>query len=108
MAKKTTTAGAFDVRNIIGLLLTIYGVILTILGAVSYDAADAAQTGDINANLIVGIVLLVVGVFFLVWAKVRPQVVHADPESLAEEAAAIEDKAIATGDAFVSLDEDKE
>ena len=53
MAKKTTTAGAFDVRNIIGLLLTIYGVILTILGAVSYDAADAAKTGDINSNLIV-------------------------------------------------------
>ena len=30
MAKKTTTAGAFDIRNIIGLLLTIFGVILTL------------------------------------------------------------------------------
>lgn len=108
MAKKTTTAGAFDVRNIIGLLLTIYGVILTILGAVSYDDVAAAKTGDINANLIVGIVLLVVGVFFLVWAKLRPQMVPADPESVAAEADAVENKAISGGDAFVSLDEDKE
>ena len=61
MAKKTTTAGAFDIRNIIGLLLTIFGVILTILGGVSYDDADAAKTGDVNINLIVGIIILVVG-----------------------------------------------
>jgi len=30
--KKKTTAGAFDVRNIIGALMAIYGVILVIWG----------------------------------------------------------------------------
>ena len=98
MAKKTTTAGAFDIRNIIGLLLTIFGVILTILGGVSYDDADAAKTGDVNINL-------VVGVCFLLWAKAHPQVVPADPDSIQEANEINDEKAVSGGDAFVSLDD---
>ena len=105
MAKKTTTAGAFDIRNIIGLLLTIFGVILTILGGVSYDDADAAKTGDVNINLIVGIIILVVGVCFLLWAKAHPQVVPADPDSIQEANEINDEKAVSGGDAFVSLDD---
>lgn len=89
--KKETTAGAFDIRNIIGALMTIYGVILVIWGSVKYDAEAAAKTGDINANLIVGIVLLCIGIFFLVWTKLRPQVVVVSLEE-AQNAAKDDDK----------------
>jgi hypothetical protein len=70
------TAGAFDVRNIIGLLLTAYGVILTAMGL--FADADEDRTGGVNANLYAGIALLVVGAFFLVWMRLRPIVVPDD------------------------------
>ncbi|MEO6789598.1 MAG: hypothetical protein ABI249_10265 [Ornithinibacter sp.] len=75
MAEKHT-AGAFDIRNIIGLLLTIYGVILTLMGLFA-DPAEA-KTGGINANLYAGLGLLVVGLGFMAWAKLRPVVVPED------------------------------
>ena len=67
------TAGAFDVRTIIGLLLTAYGVILTVMGLVADPDKD--RTGGVNANLWAGLALLVVGVGFLAWARLRPIVV---------------------------------
>lgn len=70
-AKKT--AGAFDVRTIIGALLTIYGVILLLMGLFGDTAED--KTGGVNANLWAGVVLLAVGIFFLAWARLRPIVV---------------------------------
>ncbi len=78
MAEKSgkKTAGAFDVRNIIGLLLTAYGVILTAMGL--FADADEDRTGGVNANLYAGIALLVVGAFFLVWMRLRPIVVPDD------------------------------
>ncbi len=74
------TAGAFDVRTIIGLLLTAYGVILTVMGL--FADPDEDRTGGINANLWAGLALLVVGVGFLVWARLRPIVVpdHVDAD----------------------------
>ncbi|WP_426245572.1 hypothetical protein [Nocardioides sp. LHG3406-4] len=69
----TRTAGALDVRNIIGGLLSIYGVILLVMGIFGDTAPE--KTGDINANLWAGIALLVVGVGFLAWARIRPIVV---------------------------------
>ena len=70
------TAGAFDVRNIIGALLTIYGVILLLVGLFNGDGGP--KSGDVNSNLWAGIVLLVVGLGFLAWARVRPVVVDPD------------------------------
>ena len=67
------TAGAFDVRTIIGLLLTAYGVILTGMGL--FADPDEDRTGGINANLWAGLALLVVGFAFLAWARLRPIVV---------------------------------
>ncbi|MGH3509830.1 MAG: hypothetical protein ACRDPI_06315 [Nocardioidaceae bacterium] len=67
-------AGLFDIRNIIGLLLFLYGLVLFIMGLVNNDAQRAKAAG-INANLWVGIVLLVVGAFFIGWAYLRPIVV---------------------------------
>jgi hypothetical protein len=75
------TAGAFDVRNIIGALLTLYGVILVLVGIINGDGGP--KSGDVNSNLYAGIVLLVVGVGFLAWARVRPIVV--DPSEIDRE-----------------------
>ena len=75
------TAGAFDVRNIIGALLTIYGVILLLVGIFNGDGGP--KSGDVNSNLWAGIVLLVVGLGFLTWARVRPVVV--DPDQIDHE-----------------------
>ena len=77
------TAGALDVRNIIGALLTVYGVILLLMGifAGSEPASPDAPSGggDINANLWAGLALLVVGLGFIAWWRLRPIVVPHDP-----------------------------
>lgn len=75
------TAGIFDVRNIIGALLSIYGVVLLLMGIFNGDGGP--KSADVNSDLWAGLVLLVVGVGFLVWAKVRPVVV---PEDIDKEA----------------------
>lgn len=67
------TAGAFDVRSIIGMLLTAYGVILTVMGL--FADPDEDRTGGVNANLWAGLVLLAVGIGFIAWARLRPIVV---------------------------------
>lgn len=77
------TAGVFDIRNVIGALLGIYGVVLLVLGVVSDDTGE--NTGDLNANLWAGIALLVVAIAFLVWARVRPIVV--DEKAVAQKRA---------------------
>ena len=72
------TAGAFDIRNFIGALLGLYGLILTLLGIFGDKAYD--RTGNVNANLYAGIVLLVMSAFFIVWARIKPIVVPAHVE----------------------------
>lgn len=75
------TAGAFDIRNVIGALLGLYGVVLLVTGLVSDEAPEA--TGDINANVWTGIGLIAVAVAFLMWSRLRPTVV--DERAVAEE-----------------------
>ncbi len=67
------TAGAYDIRNVIGALLSAYGVILLLTAAFGDKASS--KTGGVNANLWAGLGLLVVGIVFLVWAKLKPVVV---------------------------------
>ena len=77
------TAGAFDIRNVIGMLLLIYGVILTAMGL--FGDVEEDKTGDVNANLWAGLALLVVGGAFVLWARLKPVVVpdHVDaPEGM--------------------------
>lgn len=73
------TAGAFDIRNFIGGLIGIYGVILTVLGIFGDKAYD--KTGGINANLWAGLVMLLVAAGFMTWARLRPILVpdHVEP-----------------------------
>lgn len=70
------TAGALDIRNIIGMLLAVYGVILLAMGI--FGDPETEKTGGTNANLWAGLALLAVGLGFLAWARIRPVVVPAD------------------------------
>lgn len=70
------TAGAFDIRNVIGALLGLYGIALLVVGLLSDDSGE--KTGDLGANLWTGMGLLVVSAAFLTWARVRPTVVPDD------------------------------
>jgi hypothetical protein len=74
------TAGALDIRNIIGGLLGVYGIILGLMGLFGDEEGD--KTGDVNANLWVGLGLLAVAAAFLIWARLRPVVV---PEHVGKE-----------------------
>jgi hypothetical protein len=74
-------AGAFDVRNFIGALLGIYGVILLITGLFFTDDADLSKADGINVNLWTGIALVVVSALFIFWARAKPVVVPADVEN---------------------------
>lgn len=68
MAKKT--AGAFDIRNVIGALLAVYGVILLLMGL--FGDEESSKTGGINANLWAGLVLALVGGAFIAWGVLKP------------------------------------
>ncbi|MEP9363288.1 hypothetical protein ABLE68_10010 [Nocardioides sp. CN2-186] len=73
MPRNQHTAGAFDIRNIIGGLIGLYGVVLTVMGIFGDEEGD--KTGDVNANLWAGLVMLAIGAGFLIWARVRPVIV---------------------------------
>jgi uncharacterized membrane protein YidH (DUF202 family) len=79
------TAGAYDVRTVIAGLIGLYGIVLTIMGIVDYNDADKVKTGDVNANLWAGIVMIVVALVFALWLRLRPVVV--DPVALEREKA---------------------
>jgi hypothetical protein len=74
------TAGAFDIRVIIGALLGVYGVVLLLLGLFGASDAELAKGDGLNINLWAGLAMAVVGVAFIIWARVRPIVVPPRPE----------------------------
>src|ERR687894_518261 len=69
--KSATPARLFDIRRIIGGLFVVYGVIVTIAGFTASDA-DIEKAEGVNINLWTGLGMLALGVFFLVWLKLRP------------------------------------
>ena len=77
--RRRHTAGAFDIRNFIGALLGLYGIILLLMGLFGDQSLD--KTGGVNANLYAGIGLAVISAVFIVWARLRPIVVpeHVEP-----------------------------
>jgi hypothetical protein len=58
----------FDLRHLIGGLFTFYGVLLT----VASFFVSHPQSGDVDINLWLGLGMLVLGLFFVVWARWRP------------------------------------
>ena len=73
---KPHKAGLFDIRNIIGALMTIYGVILTLAGLLGEHEPE--KTGGVNANLWTGLGLLAVAAVFFGWSRLRPIFVPED------------------------------
>ncbi|MEU0266193.1 hypothetical protein [Nocardioides sp. NPDC006303] len=67
-----TLLSLFDIRNVIGSLLAVYGVILLLMGLFGDPEVD--KTGGPNANLWAGIALLIVGAAFIAWGVLRPVV----------------------------------
>jgi len=82
------TAGAYDVRIFIAGLIGFYGIVLTIMGLFADTASDKDKTGDVNANLWSGLVMIAVAVVFAVWTRLRPVIVD---EKVVEEARAGDD-----------------
>ena len=76
MAQSNQTAGVYDIRNVIGGLIGVYGVILTLMGLFGDEEGD--KTGDVNANLWAGLIMLAFGIAFVLWARLRPVRVEAD------------------------------
>jgi hypothetical protein len=71
----------FDIRNVIGALLAIYGVVLTIAGfapGLLRERHKGASNNPVDlyfgtdANWWVGLALIVVAVAFFAWAWLRP------------------------------------
>ena len=78
----------FDVRTIVGALMFLYGVILIVASFGTSDA-DKAKADGINANLWVGLALLLFGVLMLFWAVSRP--LQVDEEELEADKRAVEE-----------------
>ncbi len=78
-------AGAFDVRNVIAALIGFYGVVLVVVGLVDNGEAALEKAGGVNANLWVGIAMIIFAVSFALWSRLRPIVVEAKPEQKPEE-----------------------
>jgi hypothetical protein len=73
-------AGAFDVRNVIAGLIGFYGVVLVVVGLVDNSAEALKKAGGVNANLWVGIALIVFALAFALWSRLRPIVVEQKPD----------------------------
>ncbi|MEU1126042.1 hypothetical protein ABZ371_21365 [Streptomyces sp. NPDC005899] len=66
-----TAARLFDIRRIIGGLFVVYGVIVTIAG-INPSEADLEKAQGVHINLWTGLAMLALGLFFLIWMKLRP------------------------------------
>jgi hypothetical protein len=70
-ARNWRLAKLFDLRSFIGTLFVIFGVLVTIPGLVASKATINKAAG-INLGLWVGIIMLVMGLFFLAWVLLKP------------------------------------
>ena len=70
-APQSAAAKLFDLRVLIGGLFLVYGVMLTVAGFFT-SARDLAKASGININLWMGIGMLIIGVFFTTWWRLRP------------------------------------
>ncbi len=64
-------AKLFDLRTFTGALFLIFGVIVTIVG-LGASEADIAKAAGLNLSLLLGVIMLAMGVFFLGWMLLRP------------------------------------
>jgi hypothetical protein len=83
-AEKKQVAGAFDVRNVIAALIGFYGVVLVVLGVVDNGEDALKKTDGFNANLWVGLAMVVFALAFALWSRLRPIVVEVPEEESAD------------------------
>src|SRR6266849_6558182 len=75
---QSAAAKLFDLRVLIGGLFTFYGVVLILAGLFA-STAEIRKASGININLWMGIGMLIVGLLFLLWWRLRPLQPHEDP-----------------------------
>lgn len=68
---KSAASKLFDLRRLIGGLFTLYGVLLLIHSFFDTQA-DLDKAAGVHINLWLGIGMLLVGIFFLVWGRLDP------------------------------------
>lgn len=71
VVSRSAASKLFDIRYLIGALFTLYGVVLIVVGLFDNDA-EIAKAAGIAINLWTGIGMLIVGLLFLTWARLRP------------------------------------
>ena len=82
-APASAASKLFDLRILIGGLFTFYGVALSIYGLFFTSPEEIAKSAGIHINLVLGIGMLVLGLVFLLWAKLAP-VVHDPSEPVSD------------------------
>ncbi|HEV2886703.1 MAG TPA: hypothetical protein VGX49_07330 [Jatrophihabitans sp.] len=75
---QSAAAKLFDIRLLIGGLFTVYGLMLTVAGFFTSDAARKKADG-ININLWLGLGMLVLGLLFLLWRQLSPLRIEPHP-----------------------------
>jgi len=69
--KMSAAARLFDVRRVIGGLFVVYGVIVTLLGIFD-NKSEIDKAQGVRINLWMGLAMLALGVFFLLWLRLNP------------------------------------
>jgi hypothetical protein len=70
-APQSAAARLFDLRSMIGGLFVLYGIMLTVAGF-NTSHRELVKASNININLWMGIGMLIVGLFFVAWWRLRP------------------------------------
>ncbi|MCW2867322.1 MAG: hypothetical protein JWR20_1510 [Marmoricola sp.] len=74
-------AGAFDIRNFIGLLIGFFGLVLVLVAIFDTPQAELDRADGLRLNLWAGLGMLVAAAVFLVWARLKPVIVPTHPET---------------------------
>jgi hypothetical protein len=67
----SAAARLFDVRRVIGGLFVVYGVIVTLLGLFD-DQSEIDKAQGVRINLWMGLAMLALGLFMLLWLWLNP------------------------------------
>ena len=70
--KTESAAGRlFDLRWLIAAMFVVYGIVLIVVGILD-GQAEIKKAAGVRINLWTGIGMLVLGIVFAVWARLRP------------------------------------
>jgi uncharacterized sodium:solute symporter family permease YidK len=79
-------ASLFDLRWILAVLFGIYGIVVTLMGLLTHAKTVTASGQDvhIDVNLWTGVPMLVLAIFFALWAGLRPVRAPVSPSGSAD------------------------